>query len=61
MQWRRKRRILYVIGSAHHALLIRHYRESRSDLCRCDVELTVFKTFHCYSKSVLLNLDSAEP
>ncbi|PSN46728.1 hypothetical protein C0J52_00887 [Blattella germanica] len=27
MQWRRKRRILYVIGSAHHALLVKQYRE----------------------------------
>ncbi|KDR17856.1 hypothetical protein L798_08047 [Zootermopsis nevadensis] len=27
MQWRRKRRVLYVIGSAHHALLIKQYRE----------------------------------
>lgn len=28
MQWRRKRRVLYVIGSAHHALMIKQYRLS---------------------------------
>lgn len=26
MQWRRKRRVLSVIGSAHHTLLLRHVR-----------------------------------
>lgn len=33
MQWRRKRRVLCVIGSANHALLVKQYRyPSVSDL-----------------------------
>lgn len=33
MQWRKKQRVLYVIGSAHHALLIKQYRDDGECMC----------------------------
>lgn len=53
MQWRRKRRIMYVIGSAHHALLIRHYRESCFRTLSVTISLPCTRALTCPSFAVM--------
>nr|CAD7266660.1 unnamed protein product [Timema shepardi] len=52
MQWRRKRRVLYVIGSAHHALLIKQYSKLYYKAPDCTTRLqTVLQGSRLYYKA----------